>query len=296
LIWPVHREPGAFCDLRPAPEFAAARFAVLPIPYGETATWQRGAEHGPAAIIAASRHMELYDLETDSEPWRAGIVTMAPVEVAGPPETLVVAVEEAAMSLLEAGKTVVGLGGDHAVSIGLIRAQAGRHPDLTVLQLDAHADTRAAYEGSPFNHACVMARAREVAGTFAVGIRSLDASERSGLDRSRTIFAHQFDVETAVHDILGLIKGPIYVTIDLDVLDPAEMPSTGTPEPGGLRYRQLIDLLRPICRRRDVVGFDVVELMPRPENRAPDFLAARLTYQIMAFLARGTQRTRHEQG
>ena len=296
MTWPLDRASGAFGGLETEPDFATARFAVLPIPYDGSSTWQKGADLGPAAILEASANMELYDIETDSEPWRAGMVTMAPVTENASPEAMAAAVESAASSLIEAGKTVVGLGGEHSVSIGLIRAQAARHPGLTVLQLDAHADTREEYHGSRHNHACVMARAREIARTVAVGIRSMDASEREGLDRARTIFAHEFAVDTSVHDVLELVEGPVYLTIDLDVLDPSEMPSTGTPEPGGLRYRQVVDFLRPICRRREVVGFDVVELMPRPHDRAPDFLAARLTYQIMAFLTAGTRRTRHEQG
>ena len=296
MTWPLAGAPGAFGGLTETPDLATARFAVLPVPYDGTSTWQKGADQGPAAILAASAAMELYDLETDSEPWRAGIATMAPVSGSDSPEAMAAAVEEAALSLIDAGKTVVGLGGEHSVSIGLIRAQARRHPRLTVLQLDAHADTREQYEGSRCNHACVMARAREVAATVAVGIRSLDRSELDRLDRRRTIFAHEFEVATAVHDVLDLIDGPVYLTIDLDVLDPSEMPSTGTPEPGGLRYRQLVDFLRPICRRRQVVGFDVVELMPRPHDRAPDFLAARLIYQIMAFLGTGTRRIEHEEG
>jgi agmatinase len=284
VTWSLHDNPGAFCGLDPAPAFASARFAVLPIPYDGTSTWQKGADRGPDAILEASPHMELFDIETASEPWREGIVTLAPLDVAGPPEAMVATVEAAATELVDAGKTVVGLGGEHSVSIGLIRAHAARNPGLTVLQLDAHADTRDRYEGSRYNHACVMARAREVAATVAVGIRSLDASEWPGLDRDRVVFAHEFQHDRAAHDVLAAIAGPVYLTVDLDVLDPAEMPSTGTPEPGGLRYRQVVDFLAAISRRRTIVGFDVVELMPRPHDRAPDFLAARLTYQIMALL------------
>ena len=289
MTWPVHADPGAFCGRAPACAFASARYAVLPVPYDGTATWQKGADLGPEAILAASAYMELYDIETDSEPWRAGIVTMAPVTGQTSPESMVDTVQRAASSLIDAGKTVVGLGGEHSVSIGLIRAHAERFPGLTVLQLDAHADTREQYEGSCCNHACVMARAREVAATVAVGIRSLDVSELARLDRSRVVFAHEFQLDAAVRTVLDLIGGPVYVTIDLDVLDPSEMPSTGTPEPGGLRYSQVVELLKQVCRHRRVVGFDVVELMPRTHDRAPDFLAARLTYQMLAFLAVGTR-------
>lgn len=281
----LHEDPGAFGGLPEAPEYDGARFAVLPIPYDGTSTWQKGADKGPAALLAASANMELYDIETDSEPWRAGIVTLAPQEGFDTPEAMVESVRAEAAALLNDGRTVVGLGGEHSVSIGLIQAHAARWPGLTVLQFDAHGDTRDQYEGSKCNHACVMARAAECADYVAVGIRSMDVAERANLVPGRTIYAHEIDdLAATARRILEPIEGPVYITIDLDVLDPSEMPSTGTPEPGGLTYRQLRDLLRAVCRERQVVGFDVVELMPRPEDRAPDFLAARLVYQLMAYV------------
>ncbi|MBM4130689.1 agmatinase [bacterium] len=281
----LHEDPGAFGGLPEAPAYDGARFAVLPIPYDGTSTWQKGADKGPAALLAASANMELYDIETDSEPWRAGIVTLAPQEGFDSPEAMVESVRAAAAALIADGRLVVGLGGEHSVSIGLIQAHAARWPGLTVLQFDAHGDSRDQYEGSKCNHACVMARAAECAEYVAVGIRSMDVAERAKLAPGRTIFAHEIDdVAVTARRILERIQGPVYITIDLDVLDPSEMPSTGTPEPGGLTYRQLRDLLRAVCRERQVVGFDVVELMPRPEDRAPDFLAARLVYQLMAYV------------
>ncbi|HPF35504.1 MAG TPA: agmatinase [Candidatus Krumholzibacteria bacterium] len=289
MIWPLHDDPGAFGGLEEPASFADARFAVLPIPYDGTSTWLKGADQGPQALLTASSHMELYDIETDSEPYRQGIVTMAPVTEASSPEAMTDAVRAAADALLDAGKTVVGLGGEHSVSIGLIQAHAARYPGLTVLQIDAHGDTREEYEGSRCNHACVMARAREVAKTVAVGIRSLDVEELAALDRERVVFAHEFELGSAVRRVLDLIDGPVYVTIDLDGFDPCEMPSTGTPEPGGLRYREVTGLLRAVCAERQVVGLDIVELLPRAHDPAPDFLAARLAYQIMAYLAVGTR-------
>jgi agmatinase len=281
----LHEDPGAFGGLPEAPVYDGARFAVLPIPYDGTSTWQKGADKGPAALLAASANMELYDIETDSEPWRAGIVTLAPQAGFATPEAMVESVRAEATALIADGRTVVGLGGEHSVSIGLIQAHAARWPGLTVLQFDAHGDTRDQYEGSRCNHACVMARAAECAEYVAVGIRSMDVAERAKLLPGRTIFAHEIDdLAATARRILERIEGPVYITIDLDVLDPSEMPSTGTPEPGGLTYRQLRDLLRAVCRERQVVGFDVVELMPRPEDRAPDFLAARLVYQLMAYV------------
>ena len=265
--------------------YADARFAVLPIPYDGTSTWQKGADRGPEALLQASANMELYDIETDSEPWRAGIVTLAPQTGFATPEAMVDSVRAEAAAVLADGLTLVGLGGEHSVSIGLIQAHAAKWPGLTVLQFDAHGDSRDQYEGSKCNHACVMARAAECADYVSVGIRSLDVAEKAKLLPGRTIFAHEIEsVEETARRILDRFTGPVYITIDLDVLDPSEMPSTGTPEPGGLSYRQLKGLLKAVCRERQVVGFDVVELMPRPENRAPDFLAAKLVYQLMAFV------------
>ncbi|PJA74869.1 agmatinase [bacterium CG_4_9_14_3_um_filter_65_15] len=264
-----------------------ARFAVLPIPYDGTSTWQKGADKGPQAILAASAHMELYDIETDSEPWRFGIVTL-PAVTAGPdPESMLAAVRDAARVEITAGRTVVGLGGEHSVSLGLIQACAEAHPGLSVLQMDAHSDTRASYAGSPLNHACVMARVGEICDFVQVGIRSMDVEEKGAVPEGRTFFAHDRDREGRwIGDVVDRLAAPVYVTIDLDVLDPAEMPSTGTPEPGGLSYREVVKLLRTLSRRRRIVGFDVVELMPTATNRAPDFLAARLVYQLMAYIGR----------
>lgn len=290
MIPRLHADPGAFGGLTDPCAYETARFVVLPIPYDGTSTWLKGADRGPDAILAASANMELYDIETAGEPWRQGIVTLAPVAEGGSPEALVAAVRESAAGPIADDKIVVGLGGEHSVSVGLVQAQAERHPDLTVLQLDAHADTRDQYEGSRFNHACVMARVAEICDYVQVGIRSMDAAERERLRPGRTFFAHELDDGGDwIGAVCERLSGPVYVTIDLDVLDPAEMPSTGTPEPGGLRYRQVTRLLDAVCRRHEVVGFDVVELLPGETNKAPDFLAARLIYQMMAYLDRHRQ-------
>lgn len=285
----LHDDPGAFGGLPETPAFASARFAVLPIPYDGTSTWLKGADRGPDALLAASANMELYDIRTASEPWREGIVTMAPVTGHEAPEDMAAAVRATCAELLKAGKTVVGLGGEHSVTIGLVEAHADAHPGLQVLQFDAHGDTRDEYEGSRYNHACVMARAAERCACTRVGIRSIDAAEAKNMDPERTFFAHRFaatpDQIDAVVATLDPAR-PVYITIDLDVIDPAEMPSTGTPEPGGLSYEQLVRSLDAVCAKRNVVGFDVVELLPDDRNPAPDFLAARLVYQLMAFLGR----------
>ncbi len=262
-----------------------ARFVVLPVPYDGTSTWLKGAVRGPAAILAASANMELFDIETRSEPWRRGIFTLPPVESGVSPESMVEQTRLAAAKAVADGKLVVGLGGEHSVSIGLIKAQCEARSGLTVLQLDAHSDTRNSYEGSPCNHACVMSRVGEMCDFVQVGIRSMDAAEMEFCRPERTFFAHELDAAGRwMADVVDRLPGPVYVTIDLDVFDPSEMPSTGTPEPGGLRYPEVLNLLRRVCRKREVVGFDIVELMPNEINKAPDFLAARLAYQLMAYI------------
>lgn len=281
----LHDNPRAFGGFEEPVAFASARFAVLPIPYDGTSTWLKGADRGPEAILEASGHMELYDVETGLEPYRAGIVTLAPVDCPPEPEGVAEIVRATALALIDAGKCVVGLGGEHSVSIGLIQAHAERYPGLTVLQFDAHSDTRDTYEGSRYNHACVMARTAEVADYVQVGIRSMDVSELGLLREARTFFAHE--ITTGLDFIPWMVErlgDPVYLTIDLDCLDPAYMPSTGTPEPGGMTWHQLTRAVAEVVRRRNVVGFDVTELLPSPHNRAPDFLAAKLIYQIMAYL------------
>jgi len=281
---PLHADPGAFGKLPEAPDYAAARFAILPLPYDGTTTWQRGTARGPQAILDASPALEYYDLETGTEPYRQGIVTLAPVEPAATVEATVERIRAVTAALLRDGKTVVGLGGEHSVTVGLVQAHAAHHPGLSVLQFDAHTDTRDSYQGSRCNHACTMARVAELCDYVQVGIRSLDIGEVPRLRPGRTFFANDHDEAAILAAVERELRDPLYITIDLDVLDPSEMPATGTPEPGGLRYRQLTRLLGEVCRRRRVVGFDVVELMPIEGLRAPAFLAARLVYQMLAYL------------
>jgi agmatinase len=298
-----------FCD----PEAAAA--AILPVPYDATSTWKKGADRGPAAILAASAQVELYDIETGTEPYRAGIATLPEVRFDGPPEALADEVAARTGEVLDRGQLPVLLGGEHSVSIGAMRAAAERHPGLSFLQIDAHGDTRESYEGSTHNHACVMARARELGPIVQVGIRAIDAAEAQTMDRERVFFAHeirdraQADRSDASIDRAGAARseawidraeaaqsdawidravallGPeVYVTIDLDAFDPSLLPATGTPEPGGLGWYQVMDLLAAVTAARRIVAFDVVELLPQPGQHASDFLAAKLVYRLLAMI------------
>jgi agmatinase len=277
-----------FGDLpEPFGDPARARVAIVPVPYDGTSTWLKGADRGPTAILEASSHLELYDIETGTEPYRQVICTDEPVTEGPTPEAMTRAVEERVSAHLQAGRFPVVLGGEHSVSIGAMRAAAARHGPLTFLQLDAHADLRQEYEGSRCNHACVMARARELGPIVQVGIRSMDASEKAGLDPRRVFYAESLRGRRGwAGEVVRRLSRRVYLTVDLDVLDPAFMPSTGTPEPGGLDWYQVLELIRLVCRRRELVGFDVVELAPS-DNRAPDFLAAKLVYKLLAYRFRG---------
>ena len=270
-----------------------ARFHILPVPYDATSTWKKGADLGAEAIIEASAEMELYDIQTASEPYMLGAATHAPIVCADEPEAMCDLVEAGVGASLDGGHTPIVLGGEHSVSIGAIRAAGARFENLTTLQIDAHSDTRETYLGSKCNHACVMARAREVSHIVQVGIRSMDAQEMPALDPARVLFAHEIvggsgasEDEGLISRVCDLLTPEVYVTVDLDALDPGIMPATGTPEPGGLSWGQVNQLLDAVTGRSRVVACDVVELCPREDLWACDFLAARLVYRMMAMIGR----------
>jgi agmatinase len=271
--------PGEYSNLR------GARIVIVPVPYDQTSTWIKGADKGPAAIIEASANMELYDIETDCEVYRKGIFTADALKVGGLlPEDMIEMVTEEVRHYIEKEKFTVVVGGEHSVSIGSIRAHAENNKDITVLQLDAHSDLRNEYNGSKYNHACVMARVREACPIVQVGIRSMDSSEKEFIDRGRVFFAEDIHNRTDwINEAVGKLSEKIYITIDLDVFDPSIMPSTGTPEPGGLLWYDVLRLLKTASDKKDIVGFDVVELCPDERNKAPDFLAAKLIYKMLSY-------------
>ncbi len=277
-----------FLGLRGAPpDPAHTRIVIIPVPYDLTSTWCKGADQGPRALLAASEIVELYDIETDSEVHEHGIATLPPIECPGPPEELARHVAEVVGRTLENGQVPVVLGGEHSVTIGAVNAAAAHAPNLTVLQIDAHADTRESYHGSTHNHACVMARAREKAAIVQVGIRSMEAEEKAKQDRSRVFFAH--DIAAAkdtswMDQVVDLLTDDVYLTVDLDGFDPAYLPATGTPEPGGLDWYTVNELIRRVTAKRRVLGFDVVELLPTPGQQASAFLAAKLVHRILSLI------------
>jgi agmatinase len=264
---------------------SSARAAILPAPYDGTSTWIKGADRGPAAIIDASAHLELYDIETDSEVYRRGISTERALDASGSPEQMTARVRDAVGRLLDAGRLPVLLGGEHSVTIGAVQAAASRFRGLSVLQLDAHTDLRPEFEGSTHNHACVMARVRELCPFVQVGIRSMDAAEKAYLPEGRVFFAERVrSGKDWMDSVERGLTDTVYITVDLDVFDPSVMPSTGTPEPGGLGWYEVLAVLRRVCAGRKVVAFDVVELCPSRCDRAPDFLAAKLVYKTLTYI------------
>jgi agmatinase len=261
---------------------------VLPVPYGGTVTYGRGTERGPEAIRAASQQVELFDEETRREPYRAGIHTAAAVPCASlRPEVMVRRVAERVERFLEDGKFVVTLGGEHSISEGAIAPYARRHPGLTIVHFDAHSDLRESYQGTTRSHACAGARMREHARLVQIGIRSQCPEERALIDAGKveTLFAHQMHgVDWAPRILTGIApRSAVYVTIDVDYFDPSIMPATGTPEPGGGEWYPTLRFLRLLAEKARVVGFDVMELAPIRGLHAPDFLAARLVYKMLAY-------------
>lgn len=264
--------------------YESSEVVLVPVPYDGTSTYGKGADKGPEAILDASENMELYDIETDSEVYLQGVYIAPTVTESSSPEAMVDAVEASIATYLEDGKFVTMLGGEHSVSIGSIRAFAKKYDDLTVLQLDAHSDLRPEYHGSACNHACALHEASKTTNLVQVGIRSMDSVELPFLNKDKLFTS--YDIRSNNYwqeDVVNCLGANVYITIDLDVFDPSIMPSTGTPEPGGLLWNETLDLLKKVYRHSNVVGFDIVELAPLEGLSSPDFMAAKLYYKLLSY-------------
>ena len=266
-------------------QLESAAYVLLSVPYDGTSTFVKGADKGPQAILDASDSLELYDIQYDIDASKAGVYTDHHDYDLSTPEAMVKSVYGRVSHFLDMGKRVAMVGGEHSVSVGAIRAMSERYPDLTVLQIDAHADLRDEYHGSPYNHACVMRRAQECARVVQVGIRSVCEEEQCNIVPENIFYAHNIVGRTGWEDeVLERLTGNVYISFDLDGLDPSILPATGTPLPGGLQWYPTLNLLEKVFRARRVVGFDVVELCPQEGNVVSDVLAASLVYKMMGMM------------
>lgn len=280
--------PSTFAGLgQPAGSFARSRAVVLPIPFERTTSYGPGTKNGPQEIIAASSQVELYDEELGREICDVGIHTLPHMELPfARTEEAFEEIRRTAAWLTAEGKFFVALGGEHAITAPLVAAVAAAHPGLTVLQIDAHADLRESYMGDRHSHASAMRRVLEHAPAVQVGIRNLSAPEAEQAPNLRTRIFYDWNMRQDpdwMQRVVDAIEGPVYITIDCDGLDPAVMPAVGTPEPGGLSWRELLALTRMVMASRRVVACDVVELCPLPGFVAPNFLAARLVYKLIGY-------------
>ena len=273
-------------------DFANARVVILPVPLDRTTSYVSGTRNGPREILVASSHMELWDEETQTDVHSIGIYTLPEMEFPfASMDEVVCEIRRVASELVSRGKFPLVLGGEHSITPAVVGAVAAKHPGLSVLQIDAHADLRDSFMGTPHNHACAMRRTLDFAPTTQVGIRSLSPEEAAAAPGLRTTIFYDYNMRADprwIDRVVESLTDTVYITIDVDGFDPAIMPATGTPEPGGLSWYETLALLRAVIERRTVVGCDIVELSPMAGNVAPNFLCAKLIYKILSY------RFRHE--
>jgi len=254
------------------------------VPYDGTSTYGKGADRGFDAFIDASYQMELYDIETQTEVYREGIHILPTLDNFEDPAAMYQAVLQRTRQLLKSDKFLTFFGGEHSISIGILEAFREKYEDLTILQLDAHADLRPEYEGSPYNHACALHAASRHSNLIQVGIRSMDVSENEYLDPYKCYFAHEMAQSSFwMQDSISQMSDRVYITLDLDVFDPSIMPATGTPEPGGMKWYDMLKYLSRVFEEKEVVGFDIVELAPVELLHAPQFMVSKLYYKMLSY-------------
>jgi agmatinase len=267
-----------------------SKIILIPVPYDGTSTWGKGADKGPEAFLEASENMELYDIETNSEVYKQGIHLTEPITVNSSPEAMVNEVHAITKDFIKRNKFVTLFGGEHSISIGSIRAFNECFDNLTVLQIDAHADLRESYEGTKYNHACAVYEANQTTNLVQVGIRSMDVIEKTVMDEEKTFFAHDMvNDEYWTDKVIEAMTENVFITFDLDAFDPSIMPSTGTPEPGGLLWYETMEFLKQVFEDKNVVGFDIVELCPNKNDKSSDFLAAKLYYKMLSYKFAGQE-------
>ncbi|HTX15519.1 MAG TPA: agmatinase [Candidatus Baltobacteraceae bacterium] len=271
--------------------YETSRAVIFPVPLERTTTYEHGTRNGPAAILKASQNMELYDEELELEPYKEiGIHTLPPIDTMdGTLDEVITELFTAQCGLMDDDKFPVALGGEHSLTPPLVSAVAKKYKNLSVLQIDAHADLRDEYQGNPASHACAMRRVIEFCPAVQVGIRSLSIEEAQAIPHLRTKIYWANDIVRAplkawIAKVLADLSPNVYLTIDLDGFDPSIIPATGTPEPGGLDWHQVTSLVRAVAQHKKIVGMDVVELLPQPGEHASDFLAAKLIYKCLGYI------------
>jgi agmatinase len=266
-------------------QLETAKILLQSIPYDGTSTWGKGADNGFDAFLNAAENMELYDIETDSEVYKKGIYILESITEDSSPEAVFEAVYNNCKKLLQLeNKFFSFFGGEHSISIGIIKAFYEKYPDISILQLDAHADLRKSYLGSKYNHACAVHDANQNANLVQVGIRSMDSCELEYLKKDNCFFAQDIHKNADwMQKSIDKLNEKVYLTIDLDVFDPSIMPATGTPEPGGLLYNDTISYLKMVFQQRDVVGLDIVELAPIAGLKYPEFMVSKLYYKLLSY-------------
>lgn len=263
-------------------ELDNAKYVILGVPYDGTSTFVKGADKGPQAILDASDSLELFDIQYRHEAWKSGIYTDHHEYDFTTPESMVDSVYQRVRYFSEQGKKVIVTGGEHSVSVGAIRAMAEQNGNLSVLQIDAHADLRDSYHGSIYNHACVMRRAQDVANVVQVGIRNVCSEELTNVVPENIFYAHEiYNSESWMEKALERLSDNVYITIDLDGFDPSILPATGTPLPGGLQWYPTLRFLEQIFKKRNIVAFDIVELCPQTDSKVSDVFAATLLYKML---------------
>jgi len=277
-------EPFNFMGL-PDQDYEGAKFIIFPVPYNSTTSWKSGTKDGPQAIIEASRHIELYDIETEKDHSKDGIFTLEFLEPSkNSPRETILRIKEVVDKILDDEKFPFILGGEHSVTLGSVLSLKDKFSDFSVLQFDAHTDLREEYEGTKYHHACVMKRVRELdISVTHVGIRSTSEEEVEYVKdkKGSSIF---YAPDLPIEKIIDSLKENVYLSFDLDALDTSIMPSTGTPEPGGLGWYEVLKLIKAVAEKKNIIGADVVELDPVPGLVAPDFLAAKLVYKIIGYV------------
>lgn len=283
-----YAQPRNFAGLfSPYGDLKQAKTVILPVPYDSTTEWHSGTRNGPRSIIEASYYLEWYDIELGKETHTSGIHTLIELEPDfSSPEAMNNRVYQATMALLEESKLIVMLGGEHSISSGAVRAFKEKYGNLSVLQLDAHADLRDEYLGTKFSHACTMRRIIESCPITQAGIRSISREEIDFIKAKglQPFFFDGISQQLPVHEITQSLSNDVYITIDLDVFDPSIMSAVGTPEPGGILWQPALELLRNVAGKKNIVGFDVVELCPGQGPSSCAFTAAKLIYKLIGYI------------